>query len=256
MAAERDAVFATRMTLTVYKGKVKGAQKGFELLKRKADALKVRLRAMMREIKQLKIDIGEEVKRAHVAFAGAEYAYPGGVFKDRVLENTHTARVRVDANIENVAGVKLPVFSPAAVEAESDDLSQVYGLGGGGQNIQGAATAFYKLVEKLIKLASLQTSFKTLDEALKVTSRRVNALDNVVVPRLTNTVSYIKAELDELEREDFTRLKKVVEMKDDDDEYAVTTENKYTAEALTTSGEGKSALEQFDTGENDPDMLF
>ena len=64
---------------------------------------------------------------------------------------------------------------------------------------------------------SLQTAFKTLDEALKVTSRRVNALDNVVVPRLENTVAYVKQELDELEREDFTRLKKVVEKKNENE---------------------------------------
>ena len=47
-------------------------------------------------------------------------------------------------------------------------------------------------MELLIELASLQTAFLTLDEAIKTTNRRVNALDNVVVPRLENTISYIK----------------------------------------------------------------
>jgi V-type H+-transporting ATPase subunit D len=40
----------TRMALTLFKGKLKGAKKGFDLLKKKADALKVRLRAMTKEI--------------------------------------------------------------------------------------------------------------------------------------------------------------------------------------------------------------
>lgn len=66
-----------------------------------------------------------------------------------------------------------------------------------------------KAIEVLVELASLQTSFLTLDEAIKSTNRRVNALENVVKPRLENTITYIKGELDELEREDFFRLKKI-----------------------------------------------
>jgi vacuolar-type H+-ATPase subunit D/Vma8 len=56
--------------------------------------------------------------------------------------------------------------------------------------------------------AYVQTSFLALDEAIKVTNRRVNALDNVVIPRTNNTIKYIEAELDELEREDIFRIKK------------------------------------------------
>ena len=44
----------------------------------------------------------------------------------------------------------------------------------------------------LVELASLQTAFLTLDEAIKTTNRRVNALDNVVRPKLENTIAYIK----------------------------------------------------------------
>ena len=51
------------------------------------------------------------------------------------------------------------------------------------------------------RLASLQTSFVTLDEALKVTNRRVNALENVTIPKIEGVLSYIARELDELARE-------------------------------------------------------
>jgi V-type H+-transporting ATPase subunit D len=64
------------------------------------------------------------------------------------------------------------------------------------------------------RLASLQTSFVTLDEALKVTNRRVNALENVTIPKIEGVLAYIGRELDELEREDFTRLKLVQKKKE------------------------------------------
>lgn len=83
------------------------------------------------------------------------------------------------------------------------------GLGRGGQQLQQCRQAYIKSIELLVALANLQTAFVTLDVALKVTNRRVNALENVVKPKIENTISYIKGELDELEREEFFRLKKV-----------------------------------------------
>lgn len=52
--------------------------------------------------------------------------------------------------------------------------------------------SFMKAVDLLVELASLQTAFLTLDEAIKTTNRRVNALEHVVKPRLENTIAYIK----------------------------------------------------------------
>jgi len=69
-------------------------------------------------------------------------------------------------------------------------------------------------LESLIKIASLQTSFVAMDEALKITNRRVNALENVTIPRIVRTLDYINRELDELEREDFSRLKMVKKKKE------------------------------------------
>jgi V-type H+-transporting ATPase subunit D len=83
------------------------------------------------------------------------------------------------------------------------------GLGAGGQQVAAARAAFLASTRLLVELASLQTAFVTLDAAIKTTNRRVNALDNVVRPRLEATIDYIKGELDELEREEFFRLKKV-----------------------------------------------
>ena len=64
---------------------------------------------------------------------------------------------------------------------------------------------YAKAVETLVELASLQTAFMILDEVIRATNRRVNAIEHVVIPRLDNTIKYIISELDEMDREEFFR---------------------------------------------------
>uniref|UniRef100_A0A0R3WVP4 V-type proton ATPase subunit D n=1 Tax=Hydatigena taeniaeformis TaxID=6205 RepID=A0A0R3WVP4_HYDTA len=87
------------------------------------------------------------------------------------------------------------------------------GLSGGGQQIDKLKKAYAKAVKLLVDLASLQTSFVTLDKVIKVTNRRVNAIEHVIIPRLERTIAHIIQELDEREREEFYRLKKVQDRK-------------------------------------------
>lgn len=60
-------------------------------------------------------------------------------------------------------------------------------------------------METLVELASLQTAFTVLDEVIRATNRRVNAIEHVIIPKLENTVSFILSELDEADREEFFR---------------------------------------------------
>ena len=53
----------------------------------------------------------------------------------------------------------------------------------------------------------------TLDQVIKVTNRRVNALEHIVIPKFQRTLEYIKQEIDEMSREDYFRLKKVLDNK-------------------------------------------
>jgi len=62
-------------------------------------------------------------------------------------------------------------------------------------------------------MGSLQTAFKTLDEEIKMTGRRVNALEYVIIPKIEDIMKYIEQEMDEQAREEFFRVKKVVEKK-------------------------------------------
>merc|ERR1712001_257937 len=106
--------------------------------------------------------------------------------------------------------VNLPVFESYQDGADSYELA---GLARGGQKVAEVKKNYQKAVELLVELASLQTSFITLDEVIKITNRRVNAIEHVIIPKIERTLAYIISELDEMEREEFFRLKKVQDKK-------------------------------------------
>lgn len=205
MSQNRYVVVPTVTVLAVMKARLTGAVKGHALLKKKADALTVRFRQILKKIVDTKKEMGKTMRQS--AFAMVEAKYAAGDFVPTVFDAVQTATVKVHAQTDNVAGVKLPKFEQ--LDSGSGAKMNLTGLGSGGQQVQSTRKAFVASVKLLVELASLQTAFLTLDEAIKTTNRRVNALDNVVRPKLENTISYIKGELDELEREEFFRLKKV-----------------------------------------------
>jgi len=200
------------MALQTWKIKLKGATKGHSLLKKKSDALTVRLRAIRSKLYQEKLSMGPRMKDSSFSLAEVFWA-AGEDIKYTILENQTAATTKVSMAVDNVAGVHLPVFQQKnlAVEGTTD----MTGLGKGGQQLQKSRDAHIKAIELLISLASMQTQFITLDYALKVTNRRVNALEYVVKPRIEKNISYIISELDELEREEFFRLKKIQKKKEE-----------------------------------------
>jgi len=207
MSGARLNVFATRMTLTVMKAKLKGAIRGHSLLKKKSDALSVRFRAILSKIAECKETMGKNMKEASFSLAKAKWAAHPSNIATTVLENVGTASFKLKLGNDNVAGVQLPNFDQ--LSDQSKIPQELTGLGKGGRQVQESRDLYLKALEGLVQLASLQTAFVTLDEVIKITNRRVNAIEYVVRPKLENTVNYIVSELDELEREEFYRLKKI-----------------------------------------------
>jgi len=105
-----------------------------------------------------------------------------------------------------------------------------------------------------VELASLQTAFMILDEVIRATNRRVNAIEHVVIPRLDNTVQYILSELDEADREEFFRLKKVQGKKKRDAEAAELVRKKLLEDAGEVQ-EVPEALEDVLDEERGQDLL-
>lgn len=241
---QRIPIFPTRMALTTMKLKLKGAQKGHSLLKRKSDALTQKFRAILQKINDAKIAMGGIIQKA--SFSLAEVNYIAGDISHSVRENVKFCQLKVKSKVDNVSGVRLPMFDLYSDGSNSFELT---GLGRGGQQVQKSKESFTQAVEVLVQLASLQTAFFILDEVIKLTNRRVNAIEHVVIPRVQNTISYISSELDEQDREEFFRLKKVQGKKKE----RLETETLEAAQALSLENEPVRNLLEIN---EDPDIIF
>ncbi|KAF3158155.1 H(+)-transporting V1 sector ATPase subunit D [Orbilia oligospora] len=253
-AGNREAVFPTRQSLGIMKAKLKGAETGHSLLKRKSEALTKRFRDITRRIDDAKRKMGRVMQIAAFSLAEVTYA-TGGQIGYQVQESVKAARFRIRSKQENVSGVQLPAFESYITE-ENNDFG-LTGLGRGGQQVQKCRDVYGKAVETLVELASLQTAFVILDDVIKIVNRRVAAIEHVIIPRTENTIKYINSELDELDREEFYRLKKVKNNKKkalDEAEAERAKLKEQESEQLTISGSDEPADILAD--EEEKDVIF
>lgn len=238
--------------------KLKGAQTGHSLLKRKSDALSSRFRSILARIRKAKYEMNDLLKGAALAMAQVNYAAGDISYAVREAAGSGPAQFQVQTRIENVSGVQLPIFeahilNTSTTTSANESTSQgqnLTALSRGGQQVQKCREANQRFLQSLLNLASLQTAFHILEEVIQVTNRRVNALEYVILPKTENTISYITSELDEQDREEFFRLKKVqAKKKSRESEDSVEYEHESVYDNVSSVG---NLLEL----ENDPDIIF
>lgn len=205
---QRLQIFPTRMNLTITKTRLKSAEKGYTLLKRKSDALQKRYKETEQELNTKKTQLKDLLNNAYLSLSECEFL--GANFNLYIHEAKKNMSYITIKN-ESVSGVTLHEFKFHC------DHRKVFCLDRATLNLQMTRKKLLDIMSFLCALASLESSFMALDEVVKSVNRRVNALEFMVVPKLINTIGYINAELDELDREEFFRLKKIQNLKKRDE---------------------------------------
>jgi len=205
MVEKIEGVNPTRMELLKLKTKLKLAKKGHRLLKEKRDALIMEFFAVLDEARGVRKRAEKELADAFKALILAQATL--GVI--RVTQASLAVKAADDIELESrsIMGVTVPVLKLG--ETRRSLLERGYGLVDTSSQLDEAAGKFERVLHVIAELAEVEKSILLLAEEIEKTKRRVNALENIVIPRVNATVKYIEMRLDEMERENFFKLKRI-----------------------------------------------
>lgn len=195
----------TRMELILARQRIKLARKGHKLLKQKRDALVLEFFKIMEKAKDLRSELNSKMALAYGALAKAE-AYDGAFEVESATLAVKKAPA-VAIEVRNIMGVKIPAME--SVDVRKGLPERGYSVVGTSAKIDEAAEHFESALDMVLKLAETENALKKLIREIEKTKRRVNALEFVMLPRLTSQAKYISFRLDEMERESFFTLKMI-----------------------------------------------
>lgn len=114
----------------------------------------------------------------------------------------------VEVKTRNVMGVPVPLIEAESFKRSAGERGG-YAFVSSSARVDLAAEKFEEVLDLAVRLAEVEETLKRLAKEIEVTKRRVNALEYIIIPRMEATVKFIKQRLDEMERENFFRLKRV-----------------------------------------------
>jgi V/A-type H+-transporting ATPase subunit D len=195
----------TRAVLIALRRRIKVAQTGHSLLKMKRDGLMIEFFEVLNRAKTVRKELVDSLIIAEQRLNMAK-AIDGTVAIKSVayaLQNEPT--IQLDSR--NVMGVVVPKIAADSVQKKMYERG--YGIIGTSAAVDEAAEAYEKLMDKVILAAEVETAAIRLVEDIESTKRRVNGLEFKVIPDLKDTIRFIGFALEEMDRDNVVRLKKL-----------------------------------------------
>lgn len=200
-----STVSVTRMELLARKAQIALASQGRDLLEQKRTALlKEFLRTADTAIER---SDALQVTAANAREALARAEAMAGAESVRSAALASRSAFGINVSTVSVMGVRVPHIEQKQVARSM--LERGYSVVGESISIDETASAFEAEVEAILQLAEIELRLTRLGDEIQRTSRRLNALDHFVIPRLKAECDFIQMSLDERERADHFRLKMV-----------------------------------------------
>jgi V/A-type H+-transporting ATPase subunit D len=195
----------TRSELIGLKRKIKLSERGYNILKMKRDGLILEFFNVLEKAKTTREDLQEKYRKA-ARMSDLANTVEGAInLKAAAFSVKETPSIVLRP--KNIMGVVVPQIEASKVRKGLFDRG--YGILATSSVMDETATAYEELVDAIVRAAEIETTVKRLLDEIESTKRRVNALEFKVIPELTAARDFIKMRLDEMEREELFRLKKI-----------------------------------------------
>jgi V/A-type H+-transporting ATPase subunit D len=202
----KQEIKPTRTELIAIKRKIALYDRGYKLLKMKRDGLVLEFFNILSKARDIRSKIISDYKKADEKLTIAT-----GVDGETAVQSVAFSRhedPKVIMGCKNVMGTLVPTtLESGTVKRRIDQRG--YGIIGMSVRIDEAADAYEQLVEDIILAAELETTLRKLVEEIEKNKRIVNALEFRILPELKKNEAFIRTRLEEMERENVFRLKRI-----------------------------------------------
>jgi V/A-type H+-transporting ATPase subunit D len=197
-----ENVRPTRLVLLQTRRRIGLAKRGLNLLKLKRSALIAEFFDLSKEAMRLRGDLAQRVARGYEAIRVAEMME--GTTRLENISLLLPEITPIGVSTKNVMGVKTPqvqrgAYAPVPSAALLDLPTSIHE----------AIHHFQGIYQVVLDIAEKENALRRLLLEIEKTKRRASAIENVLIPRLQDTVRYIKFRFDEMERDSFSMLKTV-----------------------------------------------
>lgn len=197
-----EQIAPTRSNLLARRDQLRLAIKGADLLKRKRDALISEFFDLVKVSLEARRALAKTSQEAYFSlFLAKAWDGPEAVESLSLAEDPG---LELEIKVQNLFGVKVPQVQPPSFDSKLP-FSPI----GAGARTLDAAAQFRQLTEALVGVAATETRLRRIGEEIKKTNRRVNALEQLVIPGVQQQIKDIRSVLDQRALEEVTVLKRI-----------------------------------------------
>lgn len=206
MASTAENIQPTRGELLKLKRRIDLAKRGHELLREKRDALVTEFFDNLDMLRGKRQTVEEKLEEAFEQLVDAKVS--NGSLELEKSADASSRDIEIDVDSRNIMGVRVPIVE-AGGDVERKVTERGYSLQETSAKIDEASEKFEEAFQAILELAEAEEIVRLLAREIEKTKRRVNSLEYVLIPRLEENKEYIEMRLEEQEREDKFRLKRV-----------------------------------------------